>query len=109
MSAVELIGPVTVERDADGWWDHPGIPGLDEDDYAGFKAWLAEQRLELRQWFMESDLDSDEHHYWTEESCGCKGWDPVPPPGAGWFLLGIFDTEDGPCVSWARRIEGVAA
>lgn len=104
-----LIGPVPVERDQDGWWEHPGLPDFDEDDHAAFRAWITERRLELRQWLMESDLNSDEHHYWTEESCSCEGWNPESP-GPEWFLLGIFDTEDGPCVSWARRVaagEGV--
>lgn len=104
MSALPLIGPVPVERDADGWWEHPEVPEFDEDDHAGFRAWVIAQRLELRQRHMDSDVDTDAHHYWTEESCSCAGWEPEAPPGDGWFVLGFFDTEDGPCVSWARRV-----
>ena len=107
MSPLILIGPVTVERDRDGWWDHPDLPDFDED-YPAFKAWIEQQGLELTQWHMEQDLDSDTHHYWVEDSCSCEGWNPEAP-GSEWFMLGIFDTEDGPCVSWARRVAKVAA
>ena len=94
-----LIQPVAVVRDADGWWSHPDIPDFDED-YAAFKAWIAEQRLELQQWHMEADIDS--HHPYEDGACHCLGWEPVASTPE-WFLLGILDTEDGPCVSWARR------
>lgn len=52
---------------------------------------------------MEGDLD--DHPYWDGRTgCeGCVGWDPASP-GPEWFLLGIFDTENGPYVHWARRI-----
>ncbi|WP_196766224.1 hypothetical protein [Pseudomonas putida] len=33
---------------------HPDEPDFDED-YAAFKAWLAQQGLELKQWHMDSD------------------------------------------------------
>jgi len=96
---IKLIQPVTVDRDQDGWWDHPELPDFDED-YTAFEAWIAEQRLELKQWHMESDIH--EHHPYDDGECHCLGWDPVAP-GPEWFLLGIFDSEDGPCVSWACR------
>ncbi len=34
----------------------------------------------------------------------CLGWEPEAPAEPGWFLLGIFDTDDGPYVQWARRV-----
>ena len=94
-----LIQPVAVVRDEDGWWDHPDLPDFDED-YAAFKAWITEQRLVLQQWHMEADIDG--HHPYDDGECHCLGWNPVAP-APEWFMIGIFDTEDGPCVSWARR------
>lgn len=94
------FGPALVQRCQDGWWDHPGVPDFDED-VAAWKGWIQANNLVLSQWHMEGDLDIDEHHYWTEESCSCTGWNPKSP-GPEWFLLGIFDTEDGPCCTWAR-------
>lgn len=96
---IKLIQRVAVERDADGWWDHPDLPEFDED-HAAFSAWLVQQGLELKQWHMEADII--DHHPYDDGDCHCLGWEPECP-GPEWFLLGIFDTEDGPCVSWARR------
>ena len=94
------FGPVKVKRDKDGWWIHPGIPDFGgTEDPAPFKAWAAEQGLELK----TSDMDGDllRHPYWDGEA-HCNGWDPQSP-GPEWFLMGIFDTEDGPHVQWARH------
>ncbi|WP_433899380.1 hypothetical protein [Pseudomonas sp. PSE1(2024)] len=96
----KLIGPVEVARDENGFWWHPGIPAFDGgEDPAPYHAWLKEQGLELTYWGMDSDLDS--HPYYNGSAAHCIGWDPEAP-GPEWFLLGIFDTEDGPHVHWAR-------
>jgi hypothetical protein len=97
----KLIQRVVVERDKDGWWCHPGIPDFGgTEDPGPFKAWAAEQGLELK----TSDMDGDllRHPYWDGEA-HCNEWNPQSP-GPEWFLMGIFDTEDGPHVQWARRV-----
>ena len=96
----KLIGPVEVTRDEYGYWYHPGIPDFDED-HAAYKAWLDGQQLKVVGWHMDSDLES--HPYWEEGAANCLGWEPEKPPAYDWFLLGIFDTEDGPYVQWASR------
>lgn len=96
-----LIQPIAVERDEGGWRGHPDMPDFDED-CAVFKDWIASQRLVLQQWHMEADIDG--HHPYDDGECHCIGLDPVAP-GSEWFLLEIFDTEDGSCVSWAHREE----
>ncbi|MEB6589681.1 hypothetical protein MXM82_11125 [Pseudomonas asiatica] len=96
----QLIQPAFVRRDEDGWWSHPDEPDFDED-LGAFKAWLEQQGLELTQWHMEADIS--DHHPYDDGECHCLGWEPKRP-GPDWFLLGIFDTEDGPCVSWVRRV-----
>ncbi len=96
----QLIQPAPVARDENGWWCHPGIPDFGgTEDPAPFKAWAVEQGLELKTWDMDSDLA--EHPYF-DGAGHCNGWDPESP-GPEWFLMGIFDTEDGPHVQWARR------
>ena len=65
-----------------------------------YKAWAAEQGLELKTSAMEVDLAC--HPYW-DGATHCNRWDPQSP-GPEWFLMGIFDTEDGPHVQWARRM-----
>lgn len=105
-----LIGPALVQRDADGWWQHPELPACAEDPEA-FHAWLAAQGLELAHWSMERD-GLDDHPYWDAQSPrhDCRGWAPQSP-GPEWFLLSLFDSEEGPYVNWVRRVaagEGAA-
>ncbi|WP_256590458.1 hypothetical protein [Pseudomonas sp. Irchel 3A18] len=96
---MKLIGPVEVVRDESGYWGHPDEPNFDEN-HAAFKAWLVAQGLEVTQWHMDADIG--EPHPYDDGATHCLGWEPVAP-GPEWFLLDIFDTEDGPCVSWVRR------
>jgi len=98
----QLIQPAFILRDENGWWHHPGIPDFGAtEDPAPYKAWAAEQGLELKTWDMDSDLV--EHPYF-DGAGHCNGWEPESP-GPEWFLMGIFDTEDGPHVQWARRVD----
>lgn len=102
LSETVMIGPVHVQRDADGWWKHPSLPDFGEDMDA-FQSWLQDHALQHTQWSMESDGPED-HPYWLGAGgvTHCRGWEPRSP-GPEWFLLGIFDTENGPYVSWVRR------
>lgn len=92
------FGPVEVKRDADGWWYHPNIPSFGEgEDPAPYIAWVKEQGLELKGWH-----SGDETYDLPDEDAACTAWNPESP-GPEWFLMGIFDTDDGPYVQWARR------
>ncbi|MDZ5602553.1 hypothetical protein SJI00_07185 [Pseudomonas sp. RP23018S] len=97
----QLIRHAIVRRDENGWWHHPGIPDFGgTEDPAPYKEWAADQGLELKTWDMDSDLV--EHPYF-DGAAHCNGWEPESP-GPEWFLMGIFDTDDGPHVQWARRV-----
>ena len=92
------FGPVEVKRDKDGWWYHPSIPNFGEgEDPTPYYAWVKDQGLELKGWH-----SGDENYELPEEDAACTAWNPESP-GPEWFLMGIFDTEDGPYVQWARR------
>ncbi len=96
-----LINAAAVDRDKDGWWYHPGIPDFGGgEDPAPYIAWTKTQGLELKGWHMDSDLDG---HPYEDGAAHCNGWNPEPPSHE-WFLMGIFDTEDGPYAQWARRV-----
>lgn len=100
-----LIQPMEVTRDADGWWSHPAIPEFDED-YSAWKAWLVAQGLETQHAQLE---DEDESHpsyiaYFENGEASVAEWHKDLPSGDGWFVLSIHDTEDGPTWVWARRI-----
>lgn len=106
----DLIQPVEVKRDTDGYWSHPFVPvfaGTDAatDDSPKWQDWLAQQGLEQS---FSRLADEDESHpayvsYFEHESANASAWEPQPPQGDGWFLLGIDDTEDGPCAWFVRR------
>ncbi len=102
---MKLIDPVAVERDADGWWSHPGIPDFDEDMDA-WRTWRDAQGLEFTHVSLENE---DETHpayvaYYENEEASVANWHPQAPDGEGWFVFSIHDTEDGPFWYWARRI-----
>ncbi|MEQ7920201.1 hypothetical protein ABQX22_13485 [Xanthomonas sp. WHRI 1810A] len=93
------FGPVEVVRDTGGWWWHPDIPNFgDGEDPAPYTAWVAEQRLQVKGWH-----SGDEIYDLPDEDAACTAWNPESP-APEWFLLGIFDTDDGPYVQWARRV-----
>ncbi|KPY65174.1 Uncharacterized protein ALO94_01004, partial [Pseudomonas syringae pv. spinaceae] len=82
-----------------GWWWHPGIPDFGGgEDPAPYVAWVEDQGLELKGW-----NSGDETYDIPAQDAACNGWNPESP-GPEWFLMGIFDTEDGPYVQWARRL-----
>jgi len=108
-----LIQPVAVERDADGYWSHPGIPDGDDDleSAVAFKQWMTDQGLTYQVSNLEDEEDSHPayHAYYEEECAGVVGWNPEPPKGDGWFTFSIQDTEDGPMWLWVRRVENSEA
>lgn len=95
---IKLIQPVAVVRDKNGWWYHPDIPHFGGgEDPAPYIAWTKMQGLELKGWHSGDEMDD-----LSDEDAACNAWNPEAP-GPEWFLMGIFDTDDGPYVQWARR------
>lgn len=93
------FGPVLVTRDENGWWHHPDIPDFGSgEDPAPYMAWARSQGLEVSGWHLSDEIDN---HPYDDGACHCRGWEPRAP-GPEWFLMGIFETEDGPYVQWAR-------
>ena len=99
-----LIGPVAVERDAEGWWTHPDIPEFEEGDEYAYKAWLKAQGLETRYTTLEYEDDTHPSYidYYENNGIDVSEWHPSPPEGDNWFTLSIHDSEDGPVFVWAR-------
>lgn len=109
MSA-DLIQPMEVARDADGYWTHPGIPDF-EEDHAAWKAWREDQGLEAQYASLESEPDTHPAYisYYENSGIDISEWNPEPPAGDGWFTASIHDTDDGPVWFWVRRCNAQGA
>lgn len=105
---IELIQPVEVVRDADGGWSHPQLPDFGEAEHIPveeWQAWLNDQQLECVCVEFEYDAPEELTDAWADDGCAPMAkWEPTKPEGDGWFMLGIWDTEDGPVCYWLRRI-----
>ena len=55
---IKLIQPAPVVRDENGFFQHPDLPDFDEGDGEKSKAWIAEQRLQVK--MVELEYHSDE-------------------------------------------------
>ena len=102
---VAHIQAAPVLRDETGNWWHPDMPPFDDGDGEKFKAWLLAQGLELSRAEL-GDEPEDHPAYkavFEDANCDFSAWEPEPPAGAGWFMLAISDTEDGPACCWVRR------
>jgi len=92
-----------VVRDRWGHWTHPDyFTSVDGNEFAAsddFSAWLNAHRLKSATSWMENDVDpSQMKRYW--KTGNCSDWEPVRPPGEGWFTGSIHDTDDGPVCVW---------
>jgi len=104
------IEAAPIVRNADGSYYHPALASLPDTDESAeaFTAWLAECGVQAASIWMEGDAPELADRY---AGVGADGdpsaladWQPTVPPGDGWFLLAIFDTEDGPVAHYVRPI-----
>lgn len=105
----EKLLPVDVVRDAAGYFIHPMIAGMYWDEGTPAE--------EVNRWYLQHGVyttftsmwDDDEQ---TESITGmetAKDWEPPRPEGEGWFLISVFDGEDGPVAQWAHPIDNIPA
>ncbi len=98
-----MIQAHLVERDQFGFWTHPNYPDLgDNCSSSEAQETLRRLGLELQNVFMESDTPrlydsarSDQRY---------SEWIPTRPEGAGWFVLSIHDTDNGPVCQYVRPL-----
>ena len=107
----KLIQPAQVQRDELGYWSHPDVPvfaGTDEATESSPKVsdWLKEQRLEVAWCDLEDEGETHPAYinYFENGDPDISAWEPKPPEGEDWFMLGIDATEDGARAWFARRI-----
>lgn len=100
---LSLIRREIVRRDDMGFWTHTAWP-QDGDENAIQKGWFADNGLEYYMVEMESDGPEELNQQWLDSGLiDCTPWEPSAPPGDGWFVFSIHDTEDGPVCVWVRH------
>lgn len=106
-AAEMLVRPLPVARDELGHWTHPAWP-QDGEENAIPTTWFAEHGLELFIVDFETDAAQElSDAYFEQGNPDCSAWQPTQPPGDGWFVFSIHDTEDGPVCIWVRPVQEV--
>lgn len=95
-----LLAPPPIERDAMGLWCNPAMPVLDEA--VNVQLFLLAFGLDCEFVMAESQVEMEAYDAMCE-AADYRAWTPVPP-GEGWTLLSIHDTEDGPIASYVRPL-----
>lgn len=104
--ADRLLAPRDMTRDKEGHLYHPDYPICDEGTNA--ETFLAAFGLESAFIGMESD-DPDRYDAISNGNDDVNfavflsSWAPEAPDGAGWVLLEVYDTENGPYAMFARK------
>ncbi|MFM1663450.1 hypothetical protein [Aeromonas salmonicida] len=107
----QRISQAEVKRDEMGFWIHPDFPDFGETLGGQFTEWQQEQGIACSFVSMEDDLPEGMIERWETDGDYIDlvtEWTPTPPAGSCWFLLGIWDTEDGAVALFARHIEEAA-
>jgi len=104
------ILPAEVNRDEDGYWIHPDFPHFeDEISNSEWQEYLEQNQLQSEYVDLFGDAPEDiSDRYCESGDADCSDWEPTKPAGDGWFLFGIWDTEDGPTSCWVRHTERAA-
>ena len=105
----EKITPVAVERDENGYWEHPKYIAWFADFLTydgGFDAWMEAIGMQIEFTELETDVDfcSQAGKRWFSKGYeDISEWGPSMPDGEGWFIVSIHYTGDGPVCVWLRE------
>jgi len=103
---MKRINPADVTRDQYGFWLHPGFPTLEEEQLGQeWRDFLQKNGLESDFVDMAGDAtDEVSDKYFNKGDPDCSAWTPTSPIGEGWFIFGIWATDDGPTSCWVRNV-----
>jgi hypothetical protein len=104
-----MFQPEKLERDRYGFCFHSALNKSEEEDitrlpeaegmefnFVSFEADASDKLQNLYQ----SSADSGSRETWPD---AVRAWQPSRPKGDCWFLLAIYDTDDGPYACFTRR------
>lgn len=103
----QKLKPVEVIRDSHGYWLHPLLKNMDTPH--GIKPnsiwdFIESHGHEWYRIYLTVDAPKPIAERYAGGDANVSDWSPSQPPGTGWFVLSIYDTEDGPECLWIRRI-----
>lgn len=105
----KLITAVEPQRDENGYWTHPDyfVPanGMEFGAPGEFEAWKDANRVTGALQWMENHATAEQIEAYGSGDGDISQWNPTPPPGDGWFIASIHDTEDGPVCYWLQPVE----
>lgn len=100
-----LLQPVEVVRSDIGYWVHPDIVNMAFATNGEWELFKQQQNIETTFICLEDDAPEAVKDAYSEGDIDISGWNPTKPAGAGWFMLSIHDTDNGPVCFWARRLD----
>lgn len=95
-----LLTPIEIIRDENGYFYHPALPLTDEN--VSPRKLLEAFGLQAEFVSMEDGCTDKNLLESVSDGGSCAAWEPSPPDGEGWVLLAIYDTEDG-VIAWFAR------
>ncbi len=101
---MQKIQPMEVQRDSLGYWVHPDLPQIETNEQ--FDNWISAQGLQYSIHCLDGDDGIGAEDALARYEAGdldILAWQPSKPEGEGWFIVSIYDTEDGPVCLWVRH------
>jgi hypothetical protein len=109
MNTEILFDPARMpERNDIGWVSHPDLdqPRWNKDEeHLDLKA-FTEAGYDVHFELMDNDIPEGSPlflSYWGDGDPDISDWEPSPPEGERWQLIGIWDSEDGPFAMFIRQ------
>lgn len=103
MISLKQIKP---KRDENGFYMHPEIPWDRIPEEALFESYFEDWGNECIIRAIEEDSEELSERYFASNEPDCSYWEPKPPSGEGWILIGIFDSEYYGVIScWLRPLQ----
>lgn len=92
-------------RDSCGWCCSEELIGIETP--IDFVRFVKDKNLEFKFVYLSCDVEEDHPayiSYFDNGGCDVSSWNPSKPDGEGWFIGGIYETEEDPVCAWFREI-----
>lgn len=91
-------------RDRYGFTAHPDLDLFSTDDDALDHAAMHDAGFTMQTVALATDAPLLLDAYLDADECVLARWEPTPPQGGGWQLVGVYDTENDPIAVFVRQL-----